>query len=290
MDNIRVHATITNEAGILSKKGGGFHTPSSFALENLFYLLWGDEYECNEKYEVKRDFLNSLSLYHIISGKMEFNYNGQSFIATEGETVFLDLRLPHHYRALTRLQLRQYLIGGRSAEQYYELLSKQLGYRYAPDGKLSLILENIQRQAISDNMNEHTVSIMLHELMGHLVIRETPSISASVAQAQRYILRHFSEPLSIEDVAAHVLLSKSHLNRLFRKELSCAPHEYLLQTRLNISKQLLIETALSVEEIAYKSGFTSATHYIRAFKQANQMTPSYFRKYFNPLVSFPSES
>lgn len=290
MDNIANNATIINEAGILSKKGGGFFTPSSFAIENLFYILWGDEYECNEKYEVKRDFLNSLSLYHIMSGKMEFTYNGQTFIAEEGETVFLDLRLPHHYRALTRLQLQQYLIGGKSAENYYKLLATQHGNRYSPDAQLALIFGNIQRQLQSDTLNEHRVSILLHDLFGRLVIRETPNISPSVSKAQRFILQHFAEPINIETVAEHVLLSKSHLNRLFRKELSCAPHEYLLQTRLNISKQMLIQTSLSVEEIAYKSGFTSATHYIRAFKNANQMTPSYFRKYFNPLASSSSES
>lgn len=289
MDNIAATATITNEAGILSKKGGGFFTPSPFAVENLFYILWGDEYECNEKYEVRREFLNSLSLYHIMSGRMEFTYNGQTFIAEEGETIFLDLRLPHHYRALTRLQLQQYLIGGRSAENYYKLLATQYGNRYASDAQLSLIFGNMQRQLESDTLDEHRVSILLHDLLGRLVIREAPTISPPVAKAQRFILRHFTEPITIEVVAEHVLLSKSHLNRLFRKELSCAPHEYLLQTRLNVSKQMLIQTDLAVEEIAYKSGFTSATHYIRAFKKANQMTPSYFRKYFNPLVSSPSE-
>lgn len=290
MDNIQTNATIINESGILTKKGGRFHVPSSFAMENLYYILWGDEYDCNTKYEVKREFLNSLSLYHIISGKMEFYYENQHFVAEEGETVFLDLKRPHEYRALTALKLQQYLLSGTPAQKYYQYLTDQYGYKYGPNGKLAILFGKIQQEAESEFMNEHRVSYLLHEIFSRLVIQETPKISPMVAKAQRYILRHYQENINVDSVAEHVGLSKSHLNRLFRKEAGCGPHEFLLQTRLNISKELLIETTLPVETIAYETGFQSSTHYIRAFKASTNMTPSYFRKYFNPLLGYDKES
>ncbi len=276
-------ATIQNERGILFKKGGRFHTPSVFAQEALFYFLWGDEYICNEKYEVKRDSLDALSLYHIISGKMEFRYMGEQFTAEEGDVVFLDLNHAHEYRALSELRLRQYLIGGKPAVSYYEYLTSQHGYHFPSREKIAQLFQNLQQEAETEIMNEHRVSFLLHEIFGRLAIHETPSISTPVVKAQRFILRHYSEPICVESVAGHVSLSKSHLNRLFRAELSCGPHEFLLQTRLNAAKELLTETSLSIEEIGYQCGFQSATHFIRAFKKENQMTPSYFRKFFNPL-------
>lgn len=289
MNNIQTNATIINERGIISKRGGRFHTPGKFAEENLYYILWGDEYECNEKYTVKREFLDALSLYHIVSGGMEFHYNGHTFQAQEGETVFLDLKIPHEYRALSHLKLQQYLIGGTPAQNYYRYLTEEYGCKYKPDGKLALLFSKIQQESESEYMNEHRVSYLLHEIFSRLVMRETPAISSSVAKAQQFILRHYQEPLNVEAVAEHISLSKSHLNRLFRKELGYGPHEYLLQTRLNISKELLTESSLSVEEIAFEAGFQSATHYIRAFKHATQMTPSYFRKHFNPLAGDEAE-
>ncbi len=284
MDRIQDSAVISNESGILFKRGGGFHTPSDFAQENLYYLIWGDEYTCSTAYSVKREFLDSLSLYHILSGKMDFFYEDQHFTAEEGDTVFLDLKHPHEYRAVSDLKLQQYLIGGAPAQRYYQFLTEQFGYRYSPNGKLALLFGKIQQETESEIMNEHRVSSLLHEIFSRLVMQESPEISASVAKAQRYILRHYQEPVNVEDIADHVMLSKSHLNRLFRNELGCGPHEFLLQTRLNVSKDLLTETSLSVESIALQTGFQSSTHFIRAFKNANGMTPSYFRKYFNPLL------
>ncbi len=290
MDKVQMNATISNESGILSKKGGRFHTPTSFAQENLYYIIWGDEYECNDSYAVKREFLDSLSLYHILSGKMEFIYDGQQFTAEEGETVLLDLKKPHEYRALSQLKVQQYLIGGIPAERYYHFLTVQYGQKFSPNGKLALLFDKIQQEAGSEIMNEHRVSYLLHEIFSRLVIQEQPRISPPVMKAQQYILRHYQEPVNVDDVAEHVLLSKSHLNRLFRKELGCGPHEYLLQTRLNSSKELLTETSLTVEAIALETGFQSSTHFIRAFKKENNMTPSYFRKYFNPLLGSTDDS
>lgn len=279
-------ATIQNERGIISKKGSHFHSPSSFAQESLYYILWGDEYVCNQKYRVKREGLDSLSLYHIISGQMEFRYKGDSFVAEEGDIVFLDLRLPHEYQALSKLHLQQYLIGGKSANDYYNLLTQQYGNLFHSQDMLAQLFQKIQQEAESEIMNEHRVSYLLHQILSRLIMNESPDISIYVMKAQRYILRHYQEAISLDDIANHVLLSKSHLNRLFRTELGCAPHEYLLQTRLNSSKELLTETDLSVEEIGFRCGFQSATHFIRSFRQKNQMTPSYFRKHFNPLSGY----
>ncbi len=289
MDNIHSNALIQNERGILKKRGGRFHTPTPFASDNLYYVIWGDEYRCNDSYEVKRNSLDALSLYHIVSGEIEFSYQGQQFIAQEGATVFLDLRLPHEYRARCDLILQQYLIGGTPAQNYYQLLSSQYGYLFAPNGTIAVLFGKIQQEIESEFMNEHRVSYLLHQIFSRLVMQETPKISSSVMKAQQFILRHYQESINVEDVAEHVLLSKSHLNRLFRKEMGCGPHEYLLQTRLNISKELLIDSSLSVEDIAFQTGFQSSTHFIRAFKQAAGMTPSYFRKYFNPLVGVSIE-
>ncbi|MDO4616251.1 MAG: AraC family transcriptional regulator [Lachnospiraceae bacterium] len=290
MNTKQEHATINNERGIISKKGGRFHTSSPFAQENLYTILWGDEYVCNDTYSVKRESLNAISLYHIVSGKMEFRYNGQHFFANEGDTVLLDLKKPHEYRSVSKLRLQQYLIEGAPAQRYCDYLTEQFGYLYSPSAKLALLFGKIQQEVEAEFMNEHRVSYLLHEIFSRLVMQETSQISPSVEKARQYMNRHYQEPISVDDVAEHVLLSRSHLNRLFRKELGCGPHEYLLQTRLNISKELLTESRLSVESIALQTGFQSSTHYIRAFKKATNMTPSYFRRFFNPLAGTAESS
>ena len=66
------------------------------------------------------------------------------------------------------------------------------------------------------------------------------------------------------------------------RETGRTPHEYLSAVRLRHAKELLTETALSVEEIGFRCGFSSSTAFIRSFRQATSITPASFRKYFDP--------
>lgn len=276
-------AVIKNEPGIIRKMGKGFHMPEPFAVQNLFYMIWGDEYLCDTTYYVNRKFLDSLSLFHIVHGEMEFKYRGNQFTALAGDTVFLDFRYPHYYKAVQRTRVRQYLIAGNAAQSYFELLYEQHGSLFRDRGKTSVLFNFLQNELNEPFPDDHKISFLIHQILSILIIQERPSVSAPVQKAQEYILQHFQEPLTVDGIAASVSLSRYYFSRLFKKETGFAPHEYLLDVRLRNSKQLLTETSLSVEQIAFQCGFTSAVHFIRAFKKDTLVTPSAFRKYFDPI-------
>ena len=73
-------------------------------------------------------------------------------------------------------------------------------------------------------------------------------------------------------------MSKYHLSRIFKKYTGFSPYEYLLNERLTQGKTLLQNTRLSVEEIAQRVGFNSASHFIRMFRKYEGLTPLQFRK------------
>lgn len=50
-------------------------------------------------------------------------------------------------------------------------------------------------------MNEHRVSHLLHEIFSRLVMQESPRISPPIMKAQRFILRHYQESISVENIA-----------------------------------------------------------------------------------------
>jgi AraC family transcriptional regulator len=73
-------------------------------------------------------------------------------------------------------------------------------------------------------------------------------------------------------------MSTCHFARLFRRQYNVLPHEFLLNLRINEAKKHLLVTDLSIETIAEKCGFNSASHFIRAFGQRVGITPTQFRK------------
>ena len=126
-------------------------------------------------------------------------------------------------------------------------------------GKVMMILANAESpEIIPDRLKQH-----------HLVTIET---------ATNYILSHFKENVSLQQLATHCLVSPFHFSRTFKTITTLSPHQYLSKVRLAHAKVLLTETQLPVSDIAYDCGFNSPEHFVTAFKQYFKINPSFLRK------------
>jgi AraC-like DNA-binding protein len=97
-------------------------------------------------------------------------------------------------------------------------------------------------------------------------------------RALSYMNANYLEHITIADVASHINVSKIHLQRLFSDMLNITPYRYLMEKRLNKSKELLLTTTLSLNEIAEITGFSSQSHFGVAFKKETSKTPLQYRK------------
>ncbi len=83
--------------------------------------------------------------------------------------------------------------------------------------------------------------------------------------------------IEIRDVAAKLLITPNHFNKLFRQYLGISPKSYLLHRRLFYAESLLRNSRKNVNEIAVECGFTDASHFIRCFKKMHGVTPKVYR-------------
>ncbi|HIY02010.1 MAG TPA: AraC family transcriptional regulator [Candidatus Blautia faecipullorum] len=95
-----------------------------------------------------------------------------------------------------------------------------------------------------------------------------------------YIDDHFTEALTLEEVASLAGFSKYHFSRLFKQYTDFSFYKYLNQKRIEHSKVLLLDPKLTVIEIALQSGFSSLSAFLRMFKQTNKCTPTEFRNMY----------
>lgn len=94
----------------------------------------------------------------------------------------------------------------------------------------------------------------------------------------QYLHQHWQENLSVAQLAAQVYVSPNYLSRFFNKYLGTTITEYLLNLRMQAAVELLENDPGSITEIAMKTGFPSATTFIRTFKQRYGMTPKRYQK------------
>lgn len=93
-----------------------------------------------------------------------------------------------------------------------------------------------------------------------------------------YIKQNLAEKLTIEQAAAHVYMSKSHLSRILRREMGCTFTEYVNRLRVERSKLSLISGRMSLAEIAVSVGFEDQSYFTRIFKKVTGVTPGKYRE------------
>ena len=103
-------------------------------------------------------------------------------------------------------------------------------------------------------------------------------MSKPVEDAVRFVRRHYREPLSLEDAASAAGVSASYLSRVFKEKTGTGFSEYLTQVRLEESKRLLTETALSIREVAAGVGYPDEKYYSKLFKKNIGIKPTDYRR------------
>jgi AraC-like DNA-binding protein len=83
---------------------------------------------------------------------------------------------------------------------------------------------------------------------------------------------------TVQDLAATVNLSPSHLQHLFKQQMGVCMSQLFTEQRLQKAARLLAETDLSIKEVAYVIGYEHASSFVRAFQHHFKQTPRTYRR------------
>lgn len=109
-----------------------------------------------------------------------------------------------------------------------------------------------------------------------------------VKQAMLYIQEHFMEPVTLDDIAESILVSKSECCRCFRRATGLSPIEYLMKYRvMESAKYMHRRTHESISEIAGAVGFNNVSYFNKIFKRFIGCTPTEYRKALKKEAALP---
>lgn len=110
---------------------------------------------------------------------------------------------------------------------------------------------------------------------------ETPEDRAryfrDLAPVVRHLEEHFSDLVSMAEMARLAGLSPTHFNRRFRQIFGMSPTRFLHALRIEKARQLLVETERSVGEIAVGTGYHDQSHFTRHFRRLTGVAPGKYR-------------
>lgn len=94
---------------------------------------------------------------------------------------------------------------------------------------------------------------------------------------KNYVDEHFCEDIYLESLASIFHTSPKYMSRLLKQALGIPFKQYITTLRIALSKSLLAETDLKIDDIALSIGFNNRNSFVRIFKQTEGMSPSEYR-------------
>jgi LacI family transcriptional regulator len=117
-----------------------------------------------------------------------------------------------------------------------------------------------------------------------VVVRQSSDLLAvadpHVSAALRFIRRHADRPIQVRDVLREVPVARRALERWFRKSLQRSISEEIRRVHLERSRQLLLQTDMSLAAVALNSGFLDGRQLSVVYRRETGLTPSAFRRQF----------
>lgn len=269
------------DKGVLSPSFMDFSIPSEFAQKALYYSPQFGRFLCDGMYRIDRESLDQYLLVYVNSGTLHMMADGESAVLTVNQIALIDCRKPHRYWCEDKVDFYWFHFNGNSSQQYFAYLHDRFGIQHAGQHILPLkdYFFTLTQSAQTMLTNEHEVSSCIHSILSGLALPDvhTAVVDGLLMPAITYIHSHFADDVSLGTLAEISGMSKSHFIRSFHRYINCTPHEYLLRYRLRQAKRLLLTTSSSMEQIAEQCGFNSASHFSRAFRQGEGLSPSTFR-------------
>ncbi len=100
----------------------------------------------------------------------------------------------------------------------------------------------------------------------------------SLFRAVEYIKKHFTERISLEEVAAKVFLSPAYFSKIFKEEMKCNFTAYVNRLRIDQSKSLLRETNIPLVDIAGMVGYEDQSYFTKVFRKITGTSPGKYRE------------
>lgn len=137
---------------------------------------------------------------------------------------------------------------------------------------------NIFSQSMANAKASEFVITLLRNFKDEIVITNDIKINKQIDYIKNFIDNNYSEDIKLESLSKMAYMNKFHLIAEFKQSYRVTPIDYLILKRIEVTKNLLISTNHSMEEISSIVGFNSQSYFNQVFRKKVGLTPSQFRK------------
>lgn len=255
-----------------------------------FYMLFCGMQECTPSYSFGPAVREHYVLHYCVKGKGYYYVRNQKYTLHSGDAFLI---LPNEltfYQADEEDPWTYIWIGfdGMKADIYLKhcgLDRDHLILHCEQCDTLKSYMEDIIAHNTLSYSNELYIQGMLYLFFSTLsksanlpYESDISSDNLHVNKAIEYIHKNYQNAISVTDIANYVSLNRSYLSTIFQQSLHMSPQQFLLKFRMTKASNLLIETNLPINQIAYSCGYSNQLAFSKAFHKVYKISPSAYRK------------
>ncbi len=114
-------------------------------------------------------------------------------------------------------------------------------------------------------------------------LKKKNATSIHIRKCIDYIYEHLADKITVVTAAEYLKIDPTYLSKLFIKETGTSFRKYIINAKVDVAKNMIMNSELSYLEISLALGFSSQSAFISAFKQITGDTPTQFKKKYHDL-------
>lgn len=118
-------------------------------------------------------------------------------------------------------------------------------------------------------------------LSNELMIKEATAEPVAVSKARAFIAEHLDEDLTLREVARAASMSAFYFCKVFKAAVGLTFTDYVARTRVERTKQLLLNSNVRISEAAFAVGFQSLSQFNRVFRRITGESPTQYREHLH---------
>lgn len=243
----------------------------------------------------------------VLNGSVDFYLTSRSCRVSAGSGIFINIQQAHFTKSTTAEPSSylcidippSFICSNEQSRIYQKFLAPVLQTSWPQmlllskhttlDQKILSSLQTIREQlAINDDYMEldlYAEVIQIWKLtfqklnrMNSISTIEINNDNNRLKSILQYMEQHYSEKITLDQIAETVMLSKSECCRFFKKATDQSIFSYLNTLRINKSMDLLRNTEMDIASIANTVGYCNQSYFTDCFKKIKQITPKKFRQ------------
>lgn len=258
-----------------------FYTASQSAKELLYYPIAIGDFLCNSDYNVERATnYNSILVLCVLDGSITLVQDDNKLTAEKDELLIVDCYKPHNYFANMAAHTLWVHFDGNNSRLWFDEIKSRKGQKIKCSRQTADCISNIIKY-IKSNQNEYSISKELYSMLCYISSEQDVNYESKrinqIEKAKQFIVSNYNRNISVDEMAENLSISIPYFQKIFKESVGFSPYDYLLSIRLDKAKELLQKTDNSVQNIAFKTGFNSASNFIYFFKKETGISQLKFR-------------